>query len=80
MPKGPDNKKINNIMKALRSCGKEGIWIRELARQTGMPVATVYYYLCNFMQDKVKIKPAVFGGIEHKQMKIVRLRDKNQHL
>lgn len=74
MPKGPDNKKIDNIMKVLRSGGKEGIWIRELARQASMPVATVYYYLCNFMQDKVEIEPAVFGGIKHKQMKIVKLR------
>lgn len=74
MPKGPDNKKIMALMKILENEGKDGIWIRELARQTNMPVATVYYYLCNFMQNEVEIKPAIFGGIEHKQMKIVKLR------
>jgi len=73
MPKGPDDKKIKKIVKVLKN-RKEGIWIRELARQTNMPVATVYYYLCNFMQNEVEIRSAVFGGIEHKQMKIVKLR------
>ncbi|MBL7206161.1 MAG: helix-turn-helix domain-containing protein [Candidatus Aenigmarchaeota archaeon] len=78
MSKGPDAKKIDDIMKVLKRTGKEGIWIRELARQAGMPIATVFYYLNNFMQDNIKIEPAIFGSIEHKQMKIVKLRrDKN---
>ena len=73
MPKGPDDKKIKKILKILRGKG-DGIWIRELARQANMPMATVYYYLCNFMQNDIEIRPAVFGGVEHKQMKIVKLK------
>ncbi|MBU0898551.1 MAG: hypothetical protein KKB03_04600 [Nanoarchaeota archaeon] len=75
MSKGPDDKKIEKITKILKNNKKEGIWIRELARQVKMPIATVYYYLSNFMENEVEIKPAVFSGIQHKQMKIVKLRD-----
>ncbi|MBL7206184.1 MAG: winged helix-turn-helix transcriptional regulator [Candidatus Aenigmarchaeota archaeon] len=52
-----------------------GIWIRELARQTNIPVATVYYYLNKFISDRIVIENAKFGGIEHSQMKIVRLKN-----
>ncbi len=74
MPRMKDKNKIKNIMKVLKRRGDEGVWIRELARRTEIPVATVYYYLNNFMKKDVEIKPARIGGIVHKQMKIVKLR------
>lgn len=74
MPKGPDKRKSEKIKKTLRERGKIGIWLRELARQTGLPTATVYYYLRNFMKNEVDIRPAVFGGIRHRQMKMVKLK------
>lgn len=76
MPRRKDKNKIKKIIKVLKRRGNEGIWIRELARRTEMPVATVYYYLNNFMKKDVEIKPARIGGIIHKQMKIVKLKER----
>ena len=74
MPKGPDKRKNDKIIQILKR-NPRGIWIRELARQTNMPVATVSYYLNKFMKNEVEIQKAAVGGITYKQMKIVKLRD-----
>lgn len=75
MPKkGPDMKKLVRIMNIVKSVGSKGIWMRELARQTNLPVATVHLYINKFMEDMVKIETAKIGEFSHSQMKIVKLK------
>lgn len=75
MPRiGPSEDRLNKIMKVLESVGNKGIWIRELARQTGLPVSTVHHYLKHHMVGRVEIKNVEIGRFAAKQMKIVRLK------
>ena len=82
MPKrGPDKKKLKKITSIMKSIGSKGIWVRELARQTNLPVATVHLYLNKFLEHQVKIETVKIGKLNHSQMKIVKLkpsRDKNE--
>jgi|GEM_PF-7095706 predicted transcriptional regulator len=64
MPKkGPNKKKLETIMKIIRSTKSNGIWIRELARQTNLPLATVHFYINKFLKDRVKIETVKIGEL-----------------
>lgn len=72
--KGADTEKLEKINKILGNVGSKGIWIRELARQTDLPVSTVHFYINNFLEGVVKIEDAKIGDYKHSQMKIVKLK------
>lgn len=72
--KGPDTRKLEKIMNIVKSAGSKGVWIRELARQTNLPVATVHLYVNKFLSDKIEIKTARIGKFAHSQMKIVKIK------
>jgi len=74
MPKGADVEKLGKLNRILEKVGNRGIWIRELARQTDLPVSTVHFYINNFLENVVKIEDAKIGGFKHSQMKIVKLK------
>jgi len=75
MPKiGPDQEKINKILKVLSESGEGGIWIRELSRQTKIPFTTVYLYLHKYLGNKIDIKDMEFGVVKSGKFKIVRLK------
>lgn len=77
MPKiGPDTKKLKKIMSIVKSVGPKGIWIRELARQTNIPVSTIHLYINKFLENQVEVETAKIGSLEHSQMKIVKLKVK----
>lgn len=79
MPKkGPSKNTINKILDVLKNVGKQGIWIRELSRQTKIPVSTVYYYLTNVISDRIVIENMIFGKIETSHYKIVKLKKYGQ--
>lgn len=78
MAKPVDKKRLEKILKAIKNSGKEGIWIRELARKTNIPVASVHFYLKKHLKDKIKIERAKIGGVKHKQMKVVRLKNERE--
>jgi predicted transcriptional regulator len=64
MPKkGPNEKKLETIMKIIRSTKSNGIWIRELARQTNLPLTTVHFYINKFLKDRVKIETVKIGEL-----------------
>lgn len=75
MPKKGYSQDIENrILKVLGEVRSQGIWIRELARQTGIPASTVHYYLNNVMNNKIVIENMLFGKIKTSHYKIVKLR------
>ena len=73
MPKrGPDIDKINSIREILEK-NPQGLWIREIARKTGLDKSTVSIYLAKFMRNEVENTfPKISGGL----IKVVRLRKK----
>lgn len=76
MPKkGHSQKTINKILKILENVGNQGIWIRELSRQSKVPVSTVHYYLTNVINEHIVIENMAFGNIETSHYKIVRLKN-----
>ncbi|MDI6807222.1 MAG: hypothetical protein QMD14_05475 [Candidatus Aenigmarchaeota archaeon] len=75
MPKkGPDKQKIEKIVDVLETSGNNGIWIRELSRQTKIPFTTVYLYLHKYLKNKVAIKDMEFGLNKTNRFKIVKLK------
>jgi predicted transcriptional regulator len=75
MPKkGPDAKKLNKIINILKSVESNGIWIRELARQSNLPLSTIHLYINKFLEDKVETKAVRIGKFTHSQMKIIKLK------
>jgi len=70
----PSTEKMKKIIGVLKKVGKRGIWIRELSRQTKMPVSTVHYYLNKYFEDRIEIKNVKIGEFSHKQMKLVKLK------
>lgn len=70
----PSTEKMKKIIKVLKKVRKRGIWIRELSRQTKMPVSTVHYYLNKYLEDRIEIKNVKIGKFSHKQMKLVKLK------
>jgi len=54
MPKkGPALDKIQKIRNVLRENPK-GLWIREIARRTGISKSTVHIYINKYMQNEVE--------------------------
>ncbi len=66
---GPDEGKIKKIRQAL-SKNPNGLWVREISRQTGLNRTTVSIYLSSFMQNETEEIFPVKGGL----IKIVRLK------
>jgi len=50
--KGPDKNKIAKIIRVLRKNPK-GLWIREIARQTGLSKSTTHRYVTEYLQNQV---------------------------
>jgi transcriptional regulator with XRE-family HTH domain len=71
MPKkGPDIEKIKLIRKVLKE-SPQGLWIREIARKTGLDKSTVSLYLAGYMADEIEdTHPDVKGDM----IKAVRLK------
>jgi predicted transcriptional regulator len=70
MPKkGPDSDKIKKIRKVL-SENPRGLWIREIARKSGLDKSTVSIYLSKHMENDVEEIYSIDGGL----IKIVRLK------
>lgn len=67
--KGPDLEKLKRIKKVL-SKNPEGIWIREIARKTGLDKSTVSLYLSKYIKNEIE---NVFIS-RTKWVKIVRLK------
>lgn len=67
---GPSNKKILEIKQCLKK-HSNGIWIREIARQTGISKSTVHRYISQFMKDDVKEVISI-----SKLVKIFKLKEK----
>ena len=54
MKKGFDKGKIEKIRGILRQ-HKEGLWVREIARKTGLDKSTVSIYLSKYMENEVEV-------------------------
>jgi len=67
--RGPDNTKIDKIRKLL-SKYPNGLWIREIARQSNMDKSTVSIYLSKYMNAEVE---DIFP-VKNSLIKIVRLK------
>lgn len=70
---GPDEGKIKKIMQAL-SKNPNGLWVREISRQTGLNRTTVSIYLSSFMQKETEEIFPIKGGL----IKIVRLKKRSR--
>lgn len=70
----PSTEKMKKIIKVLKKASKEGVWIRELSRQTNLPVSTIHYYLNKYLEDRIEIKNVKIGEFSHKQMKLIKLK------
>lgn len=67
--KGPDLEKIKLIRKVLIE-NPNGLWVREIARKTGLDKSLVSRYLAEYMDEEIEeIYP-----IKGKLMKIVKLK------
>ena len=53
MVRKPDLEKIEEIRKVLRE-SKNGLWIREIARQAKMSKSTVSKYINEYMKDEIE--------------------------
>lgn len=71
-PKGPDTEKIKKIRGVLIK-NPQGLWIREIARKTGLDKSTVSRYLAEYMIKEVSdTHPHVKGDM----IKVVKLKRK----
>lgn len=71
MPKkGFDKEKKEKIRKILRKT-PEGLWVREIARKSGLDKSTVSIYLSKYMKSEVEVLS--ISGL----VKIYKLRGKN---
>jgi DNA invertase Pin-like site-specific DNA recombinase len=71
MPKrGPDLEKIKLIKDVLRK-NPQGLWVREIARKTGLDKSTVSIYLAKYMQDEVE---DTFPDVKGELIKVVKLK------
>ena len=69
-PKGPDLEKLYKILNELKK-HDHGIWIRELARRTGLKKSTVSLYLKEHVPNEIEVvHPS-------KLIKIVKLKHKH---
>ena len=53
MKKGPDENKIKKIKSVLRR-NPQGLWIREIARQSGLSKSTVHRYLTEYLKNEIE--------------------------
>jgi len=73
MPKkGPDTEKIELIRKVLVK-HPQGLWVREIARKTGLDKSTVSIYLAKYMQNEIE---DTYPDVKGDMIKIVRLKRK----
>lgn len=71
MPKkGSDIQKIKKIREILGK-NPQGLWIREIARKTGLDKSTVSIYLAKYMQDEIE---DAFPDVKGELIKVVRLK------
>ncbi|RLI96317.1 MAG: hypothetical protein DRP00_05460 [Candidatus Aenigmatarchaeota archaeon] len=68
MPRKPDPEKIHKIIRALAD-NPQGLWVREIARVTGLDKSTVSIYLSRHLKDQIEQSFSV-GGL----VKVVRLK------
>ncbi len=55
MPKkGPDKKKLKKIREALKK-NPQGLWVRKIARETGLDKSMVSIYLRRYMEKEVEV-------------------------
>ena len=55
MPKkGFDKEKVDKIKNVLKN-NSQGLWVREIARKTGLDKSTVSIYLSRYMKNEVKV-------------------------
>lgn len=66
---GPDEAKLKKIKELLKKNPK-GLWVREIARKTGLDKSTVSLYLENHMANEIE---EIFIS-ESRWIKIVRLK------
>jgi DNA invertase Pin-like site-specific DNA recombinase len=69
--KGPDVEKIKLIRKVLRE-NPDGLWVREIARKTGLDDSTVSRYLAEYLDEEMEEVYSVKGQL----IKIVKLKRK----
>ena len=50
--KGPDKIKVEKITRVL-SNNPQGLWIREIARQTGLSKSTAHRYITEYLQNQI---------------------------
>lgn len=67
--KGPDLQKLEKIKNILRA-NPEGIWIREIARKTGISKSTVHIYVNKYLADELEDMIKVKGDL----IRLVRLK------
>ena len=53
MVRKPDPEKIEKIKRILKK-EKDGLWIREIARRTGIPKSTISYYVNTYMKEEIE--------------------------
>jgi predicted transcriptional regulator len=53
MVKKPDLEKLEKIREVLKQA-KDGLWIREIARLSGISKSTVSYYINKYMKDEIE--------------------------
>jgi len=70
--KGPNKNKIKLIRQTLTK-NPQGLWIREIARKTGLDKSLVSRYLAEYMQDEIE---DAFPKVKGKLIKVVRLKRK----
>ncbi len=68
--KGPDPKKLGKIKSTLKRFPK-GIWLRELARKTGISKSTVHLYVNKYLEREIEDIINVKGNL----IRLVRLRE-----
>ena len=69
-PPGPDPRKIEKIVEALRR-NPDGLWVMEIARITRIPKSTVHRYIQEYLKDWVE-ETRDFSGL----LKVYRLKHK----
>lgn len=68
--KGADLDKIKKIRNALRK-NPQGLWIREIARRTGISKSTVHIYVNKYMVNEIEDVVKVRGNL----IRFVRLKE-----
>lgn len=67
---GPNKLKMKKIRDVLKK-NPQGLWVREIARKTGLDKSTVSIYLSKYMINEIEVVFPVGGQL----IKIVRLKN-----